>query len=287
MDNNNFYKINLIEKNTYRIFEPGQNFISLLIGEEKALLIDTGYGYGNLKETVESLTSLPIIVINTHGHLDHTGGNYFFDEIYINPKDIETYKKYQLEKEMMIIKQKERCDIAKKDYYWPKDFDKDSYLNTSTKKFLPLKNHEIIDLGNRKVEIIEVPGHTIGQLVLFDYETKILFSSDAVSNTLWLNTDNGISLEKYIEQLKELKKYPINYILTGHLEKKLPVQVIDALEETIKERNLAHSKTFIHPRNGSKALIFKKKVSELNGNFQIEGIENMYLVYALALAKKQ
>ena len=52
-----------------------QNFMHLLVGQEKALLIDTGYGEGNFREIVESITDKPVMVVDTHGHFDHTGGN--------------------------------------------------------------------------------------------------------------------------------------------------------------------------------------------------------------------
>ena len=69
--------------------------MDLIIGREKALLIDTGNGYADIAEAVRKVTQLPLIVVNTHGHLDHTCGNYFFDqEIYIHPDDIELCKKH-------------------------------------------------------------------------------------------------------------------------------------------------------------------------------------------------
>ena len=50
-----------------------QNFMFLIVGEEKAMLIDTGYGEGNLREIVEGITDKPVMVVDTHGHFDHIG----------------------------------------------------------------------------------------------------------------------------------------------------------------------------------------------------------------------
>lgn len=61
----------------------------LFVGSKQAALIDTGYGFGDLKQAVRSVTDKPLIIINTHGHCDHTGGNAQFEEIcYIGEKDI-------------------------------------------------------------------------------------------------------------------------------------------------------------------------------------------------------
>ena len=65
----------------------------LIEGDESAMLIDTGAGIGDLKAQVEQLTDKPVIVVNTHGHLDHTGGNMQFKEVWVDPDDLEMNQK--------------------------------------------------------------------------------------------------------------------------------------------------------------------------------------------------
>ena len=62
--------------------------VFLVAGEERALLIDTGTGVGDLKAAVEGLTGLPVIVALTHGHVDHAGGVRQFGEVYVHPQDL-------------------------------------------------------------------------------------------------------------------------------------------------------------------------------------------------------
>lgn len=282
MNSNDIFKVKKIEKNTYRILELGGNYLTLLVGDKKAMLIDTGLGYHPyLKKVIEKITSLPLIVVNSHGHLDHTGGNYLFEEIYINQNDLKTYEYYQNEKSLMIESQKKRFDILKKEYIWPKNFNKEEYISKRTKKFIFLKNLEIFDLGNRKVELISVPGHTIGQMVAFDHKTKILFSSDAISSTLWIYYDIGITLLDYSISLEHLKKYPIKFIFSAHYSEKFPKKIIDALQFVLKKRNIEKSKIFIHPRNKDEALIFKYNFENIE-NFSF--LTNITLVYSPKLA---
>ena len=66
----------------------------LVIGEKKACLIDTMMGYHDYKKVIADITDKPVIVINTHGHPDHIYGNVYFDEAYINPKDIPLTKEF-------------------------------------------------------------------------------------------------------------------------------------------------------------------------------------------------
>ena len=69
-----------------------QNFMFLIVGEEKAMLIDTGYGEGNLREIVEGITDKPVMVVDTHGHFDHTGGNAWWTDVWM-AEGADVYKR--------------------------------------------------------------------------------------------------------------------------------------------------------------------------------------------------
>jgi hypothetical protein len=80
-----WFEVYRIADGVFAIYEPGQfeEVISFLItGEDRALLFDTGLGIGDMKRVVEQLTDLPIVVLNSHTHYDHIGGNYQFDTIF-------------------------------------------------------------------------------------------------------------------------------------------------------------------------------------------------------------
>lgn len=267
-----YFKVTKLENNIYRIYEPKDIYTMVILGSEKALVIDNGHGFGNVRKVIESITDLPLMVVNTHGHLDHAGGNYLFDEVYINFEDIPTYHKYEKEKDLMLISY-DKLFKEKGIQMFPDDFDRESFMKTTTKKFLPLKNHQIIDLGGRKLEVIKMPGHTVGHVTFLDYETGILFSGDAVSTTLWLYYDNGITLDMYCEYLENLKKYPIKGFLPTHIDKILPIEILDILQEVIKERDPKKSRIFTHARNGQQALLYRKEV---------EGIGKIYLLYPIS-----
>ena len=267
-----YFKVTKLENNIYRIYEPKDIYTTVILGSEKALVIDNGHGFGNVRKVIESITDLPLMVVNTHGHLDHAGGNYLFDEVYINFEDIPTYYKYEEEKDLMLISY-DKLFKEKGIQIFPDDFDRESFMKTTTKKFLPLENHQIIDLGGRKLEVIKVPGHTVGHVTFLDYETGILFSGDAVSTTLWLYYDNGITLDMYYGYLEDLKKYPIKGFLPTHIDKILPIEILDILQEVIRERDPKKSRIFTHARNGQQALLYRKEV---------EGIGKIYLLYPIS-----
>ena len=85
------YKYN---ENLYQIKDALGVLATLVIGEEKALLFDTCYGIGDLKQEVLNITTKPLIVVNSHGHMDHSCGNYQFGKIYIDERDVDLVKSH-------------------------------------------------------------------------------------------------------------------------------------------------------------------------------------------------
>ncbi|MBQ9009791.1 MAG: MBL fold metallo-hydrolase [Clostridia bacterium] len=60
----------------------------LVVGQDRACVIDTMNGYTDLGRAVRELTDKPLRVVNTHGHPDHIFGNVYFDEAYMHPADL-------------------------------------------------------------------------------------------------------------------------------------------------------------------------------------------------------
>lgn len=74
----NWFTVEKIDNDTFAISEYKhweETHCYLLCGRKSAILIDTCLGVSNIKKVIESLTSLPIMVITTHVHWDHIGGH--------------------------------------------------------------------------------------------------------------------------------------------------------------------------------------------------------------------
>ncbi len=205
--------VNEFSKNVWRIVNNGMVSEYLVAGDEKALLIDTGWGIGDLSELVKSLTSLPVTVINTHGHPDHTCGNYQFDPVHIHEADVPMLKKnYSPAMRFNYMKRFEGQDL-------PEGFSKDAWIHARLSHFTPFKGPMSFDLGDRTVDVIETPGHTPGSICLFDWNDKILFTADNISegNTL-LVMDQSMPLSTYMESINKLvaMKDKIDTLMPSH-----------------------------------------------------------------------
>lgn len=101
-----FYHAIPLRENVYRITSVENVFCELLVGEEKAMLIDTGYGFGDLKGFVREITDKPLIIANTHGHVDHTSGNCQFEEqVYLSEADTGLCKRHNTPGDAQTVRQ--------------------------------------------------------------------------------------------------------------------------------------------------------------------------------------
>ncbi|MGI5852076.1 MAG: MBL fold metallo-hydrolase [Caldicoprobacterales bacterium] len=160
-----------INNSAWRIEDNGVRFF-LLAGTEKALLIDSGRNTPNAKEIAESITKLPIALLNTHADPDHISGNSGFDTFYMHPDEEDLYRAHD-----------------------------------GSGIILPVKNNDIIDLGNRPLKIISIPGHTPGSIAILDINSRVLIAGDSVQDGHIFMFKEHRNMSLYVESLNKLSQY--------------------------------------------------------------------------------
>ena len=160
----------------FAIYEPHQaeEVISfLIVGEKKALLFDTGMGISDIKKVTAELTKLPIIVLNSHTHDDHVGGNWQFATIYGMDTDFtRTNAQGSREDAQAEITPDQICGTL------PKGFDSKSYSTRPWKITAYMHDGDRFDLGGLTIEVIATPGHTPDAISLIDRANGLLFTGD-------------------------------------------------------------------------------------------------------------
>lgn len=142
-------------------------WMHLIVGQERALLIDTAFGIGDLRGLVETLTDKPVDVVNTHFHGDHSAGNGQFETIFIHKYDIPYLE--------MSEKAENRL-LPPTGTYREEDI-----IPLRSAKHIAMEDGFVFRLGEgHEVEVIHMPGHAAGGCMLLDRKYNLLFSGDAV-----------------------------------------------------------------------------------------------------------
>lgn len=170
--------------------------IFLLLGQEKALLIDTAYGRGDLPNLIEELRgNRELIVVNTHGHFDHTGGNRWFPKVYMHPNAFSYANRA----------------FGPLDQAW---LDNMPYYDY---EMVPLEGGHVFELGGRSVEVIYTPAHCNSSLTFLDHGRKLLFSGDEF-DAGQANLGEFESVKVFLENCKMLKarESEFDFIMPNH-----------------------------------------------------------------------
>ena len=173
-----WFEVYRIADGVFAIYEPGQfeEVISFLVtGEERALLFDTGLGIGDMKRVVEQLTDLEIIVLNSHTHYDHIGGNYQFETIYARDTDYTRRRAGGSPPEAT-------AEFLKEGWVWkplPEGFDAGDFRSRSFTISRFVDEGDTIELGGRQLEILSTPGHAPDAICLIDRENRLLLTGDS------------------------------------------------------------------------------------------------------------
>lgn len=189
-------------------FMNGTENMYLLEGDDKALLIDTGYGVGNLRAYVEKLTDKPILVANTHYHPDHAAGNGEFEQVYMS-------RGSELDKASVEEPGAVPFDITK--------------LPHADYKKIYIGEGDRIELGNRTIEVLDVrPAHCNSSLFYLDRGHRMFFCGDdmeAAQVNLFDNSKNPYItynlktiFTNFLENTKKILSYAdeFDYLLPNH-----------------------------------------------------------------------
>lgn len=176
----------------------------LIEGEERAALVDTGCGIGDLAREVRELTDKPLIILLTHTHFDHDGGIYEFPgvTVYVNPLDGERIAEDRVS--MVKYMGTEDYNEMRRGYIRSRgpircpDLDQAELLKlvpdhptNDGYSWLPVRDGNEIDLGGRVLKAIHTPGHTDGSTCFLDAENRILFSGDCANISIILTRQPG------------------------------------------------------------------------------------------------
>lgn len=206
-----FYTCTKVNEQVTKITDLAGVAAYLVEGRDKAALLDTCSGAGDLRALVSTLTQKPLQVILTHGHVDHAGGAYGFDTVYLSDKDYDLAKDHT------------RVEMRKGyiDMMTPPDTVKlEDYVPARDGGYLNLVDGQLFDLGGLTLEAIAVPGHSQGMTCILLREQRTLLLGDACNTATFLFAAEATSVEEYkvslINLLCHQGKFDVVLFSHGH-----------------------------------------------------------------------
>ena len=229
-----YFGIQKYSDSLYQFKDPMGVLATLVIGNNKALLFDTCYGIGDLNKALKGITDKDVIVVNSHGHMDHTGGNYQFNEVWIHKDDIDLCKYHNS------LEYRKRNLKNAKDKI-PNGFDEEEYLKKNEGNLKVIDLPKTFDLGGITLGVIEVPGHTKGSIALYSKELRLMLVSDASCPFVWLFLKESLPVSVYIKSVEKILSYDFDNFLVGHGARLLPRSRMDEFLQVAKEIDLDKS----------------------------------------------
>jgi len=247
-----WFEVYKVAPNTFAIYEPHQSeevIFYLILGKDKALLFDTGMNISDIRKLVSELTKLPIIVLNSHTHNDHVGGNWQFNTIYSMDTDFSRKNaKGSTGDAQAEIAPGEICGDL------PKNFDAKSYRTKPWTIAKYIHDGDKLDLGSRSLEILSTPGHTPDAICLFDRANALLFTGDTYYPApIWLYRPET-DLDAYAKSIARLAALAsqVKTVLGAH---NIPIASPSVLPQLVAAfADLRAGKTTCKPNSPGKQL---------------------------------
>lgn len=170
--------------------------VTLIRGNEMAVLVDTGYGKRNLRGFVESQITTPYMVINSHGHPDHIGGNRHFDRVWALREEADVIRHFEITQAGYSLQE--------------------------------ITAGQRISLGNLHVRVVLLAGHTRGSIGLLVEEEGLLVAGDALNEGLWLFNYGSLSMKELAETIRRTLQLEFRTYLCGHSREEYPKQKLRA-----------------------------------------------------------
>lgn len=244
----------------------GDPWMYLIEGPKKAMLVDTGFGLGDLKGLIrEIVPDKELIVVNTHSHFDHAYGNAQFERIYCSEYEVPRMQK---------VNHAHIWDYLFDETGKPKwtEFDRADLITYHPYEIVGVPDGYCFDLGDGYlVEAVLLAGHTPGQCAYYDHHEKIIFTGDTTG--IGPASDEPYhehcSVEMLAECLRKLKPRfsEIKGVFPGHgmLDvSSISLQYsLDACEAILKDpERYDECKEIYIPSSGMKKRIMKKYIYE-------------------------
>jgi glyoxylase-like metal-dependent hydrolase (beta-lactamase superfamily II) len=188
--------------------------IWFLRGRDRNLMIDSGLGVRPLRAELAFLAEKPVVCLASHSHFDHMGGHYEFEERLCHGAEAEVLagptRANTLIENFVEISQFEALPHA--------GFTAEGYEIAAAPATRLIEEGDVVDLGDRRLAVLHLPGHSPGSVALWEAGTGLLFSGDVIYDGELYDFLPHSSIPDYLESLERLRALPVATVHAGHYD---------------------------------------------------------------------
>jgi glyoxylase-like metal-dependent hydrolase (beta-lactamase superfamily II) len=231
-----WYRATRIDDATTLIIEPHVHILEqanmwLVEGRDRDMILDTGMGVVPLRPFLDSLRAdpdKPIICVSSHTHIDHIGAVHEFETRLVHPLEADQMATPAGLRTLFRRDMPESLLQTFLDAGYPPigelliealphpGYDPASYLLPGAPATGLLHEGDVVDLGDRRYEVLHLPGHSPGGIGLYEGATGTLFAADAIYDGPLIYAGPGMSVPDYRRTFAKLKALPVSVVHGGH-----------------------------------------------------------------------
>ena len=222
-----WFHIEKIDNETFAISEYKhweETHCYLLLGTERAVLVDTGLGVESIKRVVDSISFLPVLVLTTHVHWDHIGGHKYFRDFAVHEKEM-TWISEKFPIPLCMVKE----NLSRKPCDFPRDFNIENYKVFQGVPSFTMRDGDTIELGNRRLQVLHTPGHSPGHCCFYEKERGYLYSGDLIYSgcldAFYPSTDPI----DFMHSVEKIRKLEIQKLCPSHHEINISIGIVDKI----------------------------------------------------------
>jgi glyoxylase-like metal-dependent hydrolase (beta-lactamase superfamily II) len=248
-----WFQVTQLTPDLFRITEPrchrwvrANSF--LVLGKERDILIDSGMGVAALRPIVDRLSARPRLVFTSHAHIDHVGSHPEFAdcEILVHPAEANELTQPGRQGLRFPNRSPEAITALRSSGIEPSEFmieavpfagyDLMAYHRAPVKPTRFVSEGDIVETGDRKFEVLHLPGHSPGSIALWERSSRSLFSGDAIYDGVIVDDLPGSDVEMYRATMKRIAELPVAQVFGGHNAPMTRTQTLAVVEKYLVSR---------------------------------------------------
>ncbi len=205
----------------------------LVEGSRDVAVVDAGMGFANFKELADRLSDREPIVLLTHAHWDHVGDAHLYERVLVHESEADDLRTGTTHEQL--AHWFDERHLFNVDY--PPETDPETRCIPGSEPSGYLAEGDVIDLGDRTLEVVHTPGHSIGSVSFVDRKYRAVFTGDAVyGGTLLINFD-GTDHEAYRETFRKLAELApeVDHVYGAHMDAPMDARLLPIVHEVYEE----------------------------------------------------